>query len=589
MICTADYLIEKRKEKWNEKHSLDYDKKFREAVANELMTNNDLRQEVKSKPEKLIELLFVVVNKKQETVPFFINDVQQDFINRINKAKEDFEKGIITNISLMVLKGRQQGFTTLVTAYQLANSILNKNFQGFTLADNADNSEAIFQNKAKYAYSQLPEVIKPTEKYNNKKQFLFEKLNSSWAVDTATEDVGRSRTVNFFHGSECAFWRYGISGVQVALGEAFTTNSIKIYESTANGYNDYKDMWDSGIHINCFYEWWKTDEYRIDFPNNETKEDFIKNIDNKIDWIWERLKLLRDTKKLDLEQLFWYYKKYESYLEKEKIKQEYPCFPEEAFLSSGNCVFDKEKIIERLQRVQEPIKRGTFLYDYDGLTIKNIRWQDDKNGVIKIYKDVQTKRPYVIGGDTAGDGSDNFVGEVLDNISGEQVAELSHQTDEDLYARQMYCLGKYYNEALIGVEVNFSTYPEKELERLEYPRLYHRQQEDSITHKYQLKKGFKTTSITRPIIIAGLVEVIRDDTDTLNSEELLRECLSFIKNEQGRAEAEQGKHDDRVMAMAIAHYIRTQQDVVEARQEVIKQDKLPFALRDEEEEEKGLW
>ena len=589
MICTADYLIEKRKEKWNEKHSIEYDKKFREAISNELMENKALREEIKEKPEKLIELMFVVVDKNQQTVPFFINDVQHDFIDRLNKAKDDFEKGLITNISLLVLKGRQQGFTTLITAYQLASSILNKNFQGFTLADKVDNSEAIFQNKAKFPHSQLPEVIKPTEKYNNKKQFLFEKLNSSWAVDTATKDVGRSRTVNFFHGSECAFWRDGIASIQAALGEAFTSNCIKIYESTANGYNDYQEMWDSGVHINCFYAWWKTKEYRIKFPNEEIKEKFTENIDDKTDWIWARLKLLRDEIKLDLEQLYWYYKKYEGYLDKEIIKQEYPCFPEEAFLSSGNCVFDKEKIIERLQKVQEPIKRGSFLYDYDGLKISNIRWQDDQNGIIKIYKDVVPRRPYVIGGDTAGDGSDNFVGEVLDNISGEQVAELSHQTDEDLYARQMYCLGKYYNEALIGVEVNFSTYPEKELERLEYPRLYHRQQEDSITHKYQLKKGFKTTSITRPIIIAGLVEVIRDDTDTLNSEELLRECLSFIKNEQGRPEAEQGKHDDRVMAMAIAHYIRTQQDVREAQQEIIRKDKLPFALRDEEEEERDLW
>lgn len=47
-----------------------------------------------------------------------------------------------------------------------------------------------------------------------------------------------------------------------------------------------------------------------------------------------------------------------------------------------------------------------------------------------------------------------------------------------------------------------------------------------------------------------------------NSIELLREMLSFIKNESGRAEAEQNKHDDRVMAMAIAHYIRPQQDMV---------------------------
>ena len=161
-------------------------------------------------------------------MPFFLNDVQRDFIDTLNHAIEDYEAGRITEISLLVLEGRQQGFTTLVTAFQLACSILNRNFQGFTLADKSDNSEAIFQNKAKFPYSQLPEPLKPTEKYNNRKQLLFEKLNSSWAVDTATKDVGRSRTVNFFHGSECAFWKDGIALIQGALGEALTKNCIKI-------------------------------------------------------------------------------------------------------------------------------------------------------------------------------------------------------------------------------------------------------------------------------------------------------------------------------------------------------------------------
>ena len=96
--------------------------------------------------------MFVVVDKNQRTMPFFLNDVQHDFINTLNKAKQDFNEGKITNISLLVLKGRQQGFTTLVTAYQLSCSILNKNFQGYTLADKSDNAEAIFQNKAKYPY-----------------------------------------------------------------------------------------------------------------------------------------------------------------------------------------------------------------------------------------------------------------------------------------------------------------------------------------------------------------------------------------------------------------------------------------------------
>ena len=222
MTYTADYLIQKRKDKWSENHSIEYDKQLRQAIANEMLTNKALLEEVKRYPEKLIELVFIVVDKNQKTMPFFLNDVQHDFIDTLNKAIEDFNKGEITDISLLVLKGRQQGFTTLVTAYQLACSILNKNFQGYTLADKSDNSEAIFQNKAKFPYSQLPEALKPTEKYNNRKQLLFEKINSSWAVDTATKDVGRSRTVNFFHGSECAFWKDGIAPIQGALGEAFT-------------------------------------------------------------------------------------------------------------------------------------------------------------------------------------------------------------------------------------------------------------------------------------------------------------------------------------------------------------------------------
>ena len=178
MKYTIDYLIKKRIEKWNsnsEETRLEEDKKLRNAIAYELIINEKLRKEVQESPEKLIELLFYVVDKEQKTVPFILNDVQKDFIGKLNKAKEDFKAGKIVDISLLVLKGRQQGFTTLITAYQLACTILNKNFQGFTVADEASNTEAIFQNKAKFPYDQLPEAIKPTEKFNNKRQLLFGK------------------------------------------------------------------------------------------------------------------------------------------------------------------------------------------------------------------------------------------------------------------------------------------------------------------------------------------------------------------------------------------------------------------------------
>ena len=560
MKYTADYLIQKRKDKWDELHSIEYDKDFRSAVAEELCDNADLLAEVKRNPEKLIELVFIVVDKNQKTMPFFLNDVQHDFMDTLNKAKEDYEAGLITDISLLVLKGRQQGFTTLVTAYQLSCSILNRNFQGFTLADKSDNSEAIFQNKAKFPYSQLPEALKPTEKYNNRKQLLFEKINSSWAVDTATKDVGRSRTVNFFHGSECAFWKDGIAPIQGALGEAFTKNCIKIYESTANGYNDYQKMWDSGVHINCFYEWWKTKEYKVSFHNEQMTKDFLHEIDVKKGWIWDRLRWLRDEKHLEPEQLFWYWNKFDKYLDKDLIKQEYPCTPHEAFLLSGKNVFDTAIILERLQHLQKPLKTGYFEYDYDGLRISNIHWINDKSGYIKIYQvpNVPAYTEYCIGGDTAGEGSDFFTGHVLDAKTGTQVAHLKHQFDADQYTRQMYCLGKYYKDALIGIEANFDSYPIMELQRLGYPKQYAREAQDTYTGKTEKRFGFKTTSLTRPTAISRLIEIVREHCDTINDKETLEELLTIIRNEKGRIEAPQGGHDDDMMGLAIAHQVRDQ-------------------------------
>ena len=578
MSYTADYLIAKRKEKWQELNSIEWDKQFRNGVAQEMLNNADLLAEIRRNPEKLIELVFIVVDKNQKTMPFFLNDVQHSFMDTLNKAIEDFNNGDITDISLLVLKGRQQGFTTLVTAYQLACSILNKNFQGYTLADKSDNSEAIFQNKAKFPYSQLPEALKPTEKYNNRKQLLFEKINSSWAVDTATKDVGRSRTVNFFHGSECAFWKDGISPIQGALGEAFTKNCIKIYESTANGYNDYQRMWDSGSHINCFYEWWRTKEYAISFPNDDIRADFLTSIDkgwkngrpkwirdekattDQIQWVCARLKWLRDEKHLTAEQLYWYGVKYDKYLDKDLIKQEYPCTPHEAFLLSGKNVFDTEVILNRLERLNKPIKTGYFIYDYDGLRITNIKWVNDKSGYIKIYQLPNTPEftEYCIGGDTAGEGSDYFTGHVLDAKTGNQVAVLRHQFGAGQYTRQMYCLGKYYCDALIGIEANFDSYPLMELQRLGYLKQYTREAVDTYTGKTEKRFGFKTTSLTRPTIISRLIEVVREHCDTIADRDTLEELLTIIRNEKGRIEAPEGGHDDMMMGLAIAHHIREQ-------------------------------
>jgi phage terminase large subunit len=236
----------------------------------------------------------------------------------------------------------------------------------------------------------------------------------------------------------------------------------------------------------------------------------------------------------------------------------------------GKTVFDAKALVKRLDAINRPLKTGYFTYDDDGLKITNIRWVNDKNGYINIY-DVPRLTRYCIGGDTAGDNgsdSDYFTAHVLDAKTGQQVAVLKNRFDADLYAKQMYCLGKYYSyrnpnngmteDALIGIEANFDSFPIRELQRLGYTNQYVREAVDTYTGKTEKRFGFKTTKLTRPTIISNLIQVVREHTDTLNDKDTMEELLTIIRNEKGRIEAPEGGHDDQMMGLAIAHEIRTQ-------------------------------
>lgn len=230
---------------------------------------------------------------------------------------------------------------------------------------------------------------------------------------------------------------------------------------------------------------------------------------------------------------------------------------------TGKTVFNGKAVTARLLEDVEPVKRGYFTYRDTGTSLTDIEWQDDYLGFILIYAEAELGVPYVIGGDTAGDGSDNFAGQVLDNRDGRQVCAMRMKTDEDLFTKQLYCLGYMYNTALIGVEVNFSTFPIRELERLRYPKQYVREVEDSYTHEVRKSFGFRTGPGNRNYIIANLIKAFREDPGCVSDKWTLEEMMTFVRNPDSfRPEAEAGAHDDMVMALAIAHAIREQQSAV---------------------------
>ena len=555
-------MVQKRKEIWEKKHSIDLDRELTEAIAEKILSCDSLFNEIVNCPHKLIECCFTVVDKKRRSVPFFFNDVQKDFIDKLQtlgRSKPYF-----------ILKGRQQGFTTLITAIQLANAIVKKNFSGFTIADRDDNTKAIFNDKAKSMYNDLPKALKPSEKYNSTNELYFDKLNSSWRVASATSNIGRSRTLSFIHFSEIAFYKCSIADLQKSIVEAATEDALCIYETTANGFNDAKALWDTGYCNNLFYEWWKTKEY--------VSKDY-SYLEKPDKWLNDRLITLK-SKGLTKDQLAWYAKKYASYIDKNAIKQEYPCSPEEAFIVSGDCIFDKDSIANYLSTFDVKATQGSFKYEKslvpitneDGTVtafetkINNIEFVPDSGGFVSIVEKPFSytkgftlyQRPYVIGADTAGMGEDYFTAKVLDNTNGRCVATFRCQRmDEDLFAEQLYCLGTYYNNAYIGVEINYSRHPANLLHAMGYENLFTQKHSgssppDGIDNRY----GFMTTVSTRPLIISNLVSVMRENISLETDRETLKELTTFVRQQSGKSAAASGSHDDLVMASAIAHYMR---------------------------------
>lgn len=226
----------------------------------------------------------------------------------------------------------------------------------------------------------------------------------------------------------------------------------------------------------------------------------------------------------------------------------------------GKTVFSARAIQDRLAKLPKPIHTGYFKYSYDGLKISDIQWVNDKDGYINLYQLPKQSAftQFCIGGDTAGEGSDFFTAHVLDAKTGVQVATLKQQFDSDQYSKQMYCLGKYYRDALIGIEANFDSYPIMELQRLGYLNQYVREAQDTYTGRTEKRFGFKTTSLTRPTILSRLIEIVREHCDTINDKDTLEELLTIIRNEKGRIEAPEGGHDDQMMGLAIAHQVREQ-------------------------------
>lgn len=538
-------------------------------------------------------------DKQSNIVPFMVNQEQQQLIDTIREWKSTYpDPQSRPTLYIVIPKARQVGYSTVTEAIFFHD--LNFAFNKVAMIISYDvDSATVINDMSNRFYQYLPQVIKPNRRKSQGKGILFENplfrpelptdeknapgLQSKFLIETANNvNAGSSYTINYLHISELAKWSNPEETLTSLLQSVPKNDSVVVVESTAKGLNYFYNLCNDAKHGRnnyklIFVPWFKHAEYQTSYKGFE---------------LTEAEQQMVDTYGITLDQLQWRRDTIKDKCQNnlDIFHQEYPSYLEEAFVTTGKPVFNVSDIIARMEHLPKPLKQGMFEYKLDKaerIIDDTIEWVDSDTGAIKIYQTPKPRYPYVIGGDTSGDGSDYFIGNVIDNTTGKQVAVLRHQYDEDLYAAQMYCLGKYYNYALIGIEVNYSTHPTKELQRLGYDNLYRREVEDSITNTLVRKYGFRTDKLTRPIIIAELVSLMREHVELINDYNTLEEMTVFVKDERGRPAAMTGCHDDLIMATAITYYIRNQQAYTVSEKPQAKTPSNFWSMQQNDEE--GLW
>lgn len=503
-----------------------------------------------------IEGCLKIKTKSGTVVPFRLNDAQRK-LYAVAKRQQDAGKPV----RLIILKARQLGFSTLTEGLIFHACATRKNVNALIVAHREDATANLFR-MSKLFYDELPAPVKPMLRASNAQELVFENpsklrserearpgLRSRIRCATAGgRGIGRSDTLQCVHLSEYAFWPDGADGKASTLAGILQAvpslpGTMVVIESTANGFEDFKERWDAAVAGEndfepVFFAWFENPDYSMPVvPGTE--------------WTPEEREL-RDAYQLTDEQLQWRRWCIANNCggSLDMFRQEYPASPGEAFLHSGTGVFDNEQIVLRLERLPSPAGRGEFT---DG------EWTESETGAITLYELPENGVPYVLGGDTAGEGSDYFTAIVINNVTGRIAAKLRQRYSEPEYVRQIYALGRLYNDALVAIETNFSTYPVMKLQEMEYPNQYSREREDTYTRQMRKSYGFRTDRQSRPRAIANLVEVFSAHPEWFTDRELLEEMLTFCYNEDHRPEALAGKHDDLVMGAAITYAVRHQQ------------------------------
>lgn len=478
------------------------------------------------------------IRTKEQTVsPFKLNRAQRFLLDMINRQVA--ARGYVR---IIILKGRQMGSSTFVEGWLYWWVSQREAHKALVVAHDLPTTGKMFEMTKRF-HDRCPEILRPATSATGKKELSFSKLDSSYTIATAGGDgIVRGDTITCAHLSEFGWWpasthRENFSGLMDAIPRLPGTAAF--IESTANGFNIFAEQYDAALSGESDFEaaflpWFWDDQYRAavspDFersPEEDTLVSLYGLDDGQL--MFRRRKVAEKGREL--------------------FNQEYPCCAEDAFLTSGHPVFNPDRVQEMSKGVKTPIARKTLV----GRT-----WEESPHGDLKCYLPFDGGSTYYIGADVSGGvRKDYSVAQVFDDQRRQVAVWRSNRMEPDAFGTLIAELARFYSDARIIVERNNHGILTNRVIHVDegYSNIYQETVLDKVTDTETEHVGFQTNQKTKPLIIDKLRAHIRDHEIHIWDEDTLKELKTFIVTKSGKMEAEKGKCDDCVMALALADHV----------------------------------
>ena len=476
------------------------------------------------------QIRIITKNASQGFVPFTFNAAQVSINEKLEAQRKKTGK-----VRAIVLKARQQGISTYCAARVFWKTFFTPHTRSVVMAHDSATSDALF-NMSRNIIDNMED--RPTLQKSNAKEILFEHNKSGYRLYTAgAKEAGRGTTPTIAHLSEVAFWQFDeqiLAGLFQGISQENETEVI--LESTANGASgEFFRLYQGAMngdneYVPIFLPWYITPEYRRKAPPEmeltEEEEELVENYS------------------LDNDQLYWRRLKIGESGEK-KFIQEYPASAEEAFLVTGNSVFDQELVQMYEARVPDYIREFDYETSY---------FEDNKSGHLDMWTAPKFEDRFIIGADVAlGVGQDYSTAVVMNKEREVCALFRDNYVDPSVFGDILFYLGRYFNNALLAVESNsLGIATLNRLKQMNYVNLYYQTKAASLLNDEGAKPGFRTTISTKPMIIGNLKRAIEEHDIGLHSDVILSELRTYVSAENGSTNALAGNYDDTVMALAIA-------------------------------------